>query len=142
LFSGRVTQYCSAFGEHVIEKEVQLALSKSLAKFGGIVSEFSVCPRISTDAGDSFHEWFIEFIVEPSNKEDFARHLNTCVEAQNIYYKDLIGSGVIGRLKISSVKTGGFNAYMKSIGKFGGQNKCPHLSNKRDIGNFLLKNYV
>ena len=142
LFSGRVAQYCSAFGEHVIEKEVQLALSKSLAKFGGIVSEFSVCPRISTDAGDSFHEWFIEFIVEPSNKEGFARHLNACVEAQNIYYKDLISSGVIGRLRISSVKTGGFNAYMKSIGKFGGQNKCPHLSNKRDIGDFLLKNYV
>ena len=40
------------------------------------------------------------------------------------------------------MKSGGFNAYMKSIGKFGGQNKCPHLSNEREIADFLLKNYV
>ena len=64
------------------------------------------------------------------------------MKQQNIYYRDLLNSGVIQPLKVLVVKTGGFNDYMKSIGKFGGQNKCPHLSNDREIGEFLLKKYV
>tara|TARA_Y100001968_G_C19434284_1_gene758763 strand:+ start:521 stop:2023 length:1503 start_codon:yes stop_codon:yes gene_type:complete len=139
VFSGRASQYCSAFGEHVIEKEVQEALSKSLSKFGGTISEFSVCPRVGSVSGESFHEWFVEFVVEPSCTVKFAKYLNDCMKSQNIYYKDLVSSGVIKKLKLYCVHSGGFNAYMKSIGKFGGQNKCPHLSNKRDIGDFLLK---
>ena len=73
---------------------------------------------------------------------DFSHYLNQRMIAQNIYYNDLVNSGVIDALKIYTVKSGGFGEYMKSIGKFGGQNKCPHLSNKRNIGDFLLKNYV
>ena len=143
VFSGRAAQYCSAFGEHVIEKEVQQALNEALEKFGGIVSEYSVCPYVSTNKQQgSCHHWFIEFVVPPKNMVDFSQYLNQRMMAQNIYYNDLVNSGVIDVLKIYSVKSGGFGEYMKSIGKFGGQNKCPHLSNKRNIGDFLLKNYV
>ena len=142
IFSGRASQYCSAFGEHVIEKEVQEALTMSLVKFGGRVSEFSVCPKICSNPGGSHHEWFIEFDKLPNNLSAFSDYLNQMMMAQNIYYKDLVVSGVISNLRIQIVKTGGFNDYMKSIGKFGGQNKCPHLSNERGIAEFLLKNYV
>lgn len=141
-FSGRASQYCSAFGEHVIEKEVQEALTMALIKFGGRVSEFSVCPKICNNPGNSHHEWFIEFNKVPNNLPAFSSYLNQMMINQNIYYKDLIISGVISNLKIQLVKNGGFNGYMKSIGKFGGQNKCPHLSNGRKIAEFLLKNYV
>ena len=143
VFSGRAKQYCSAFGEHVIEKEVQEALNSALKKFEAIVSEFSVCPYISNSAGEqSCHNWFIEFSAQPEDILLFSKYLDKKMQEQNIYYKDLINSGVIGQLKIYCVKKGGFNEYMKSIGKFGGQNKCPHLSNDRNIGDFLLKNYV
>ena len=64
------------------------------------------------------------------------------MEQQNIYYADLVRSNVIDSLKIISIQSGGFNAYMKSIGKFGGQNKCPHLLNDRRIADFLLNKYV
>jgi len=40
-------------------------------------------------------------------------------------------------LKISSVRKNGFVDYMKSIGKLGGQNKVPRLSNDRKIGDEL-----
>ena len=40
-------------------------------------------------------------------------------------------------LKIERVIRGGFNTYMKSIGKFGGQNKIPKLSNDRTIADKL-----
>jgi hypothetical protein len=142
LFSGRAAQYCSAFGEHVIEKEVQEALAGAVKKHGGVVSEFTVAPKIMTESHLSHHQWFIEFKSMPDNLSLFERTLNSIMEDQNLYYCDLVKSKVIVPLKLFVVKIGGFNAYMKSIGKFGGQNKCPHLSNERKIANFLLKNYV
>ena len=139
VFSGRASQYCSAFGEHVIEKEVQHALSETLKKHGGVVSEFSVCPHVGViQESASCHNWFIEFCENPKDLVLFTNYLDKKMQEQNVYYKDLRSSGVIGELKTYCVNRGGFNEYMKSIGKFGGQNKCPHLSNKRDIGDFLL----
>ena len=142
LFSGRASQYCSAFGEHVIEKEVQLALKKTIELVGGTVTEFSVCPHFLKRPKLSHHIWFIEFVIPPPNLKLFEKTLNNELEKQNIYYKDLISSGVIGPLKVFCVKKGGFNEYMKSIGKFGGQNKCPHLSNDTQIGDFLTNGHV
>ena len=142
LFSGRASQYCSTFGEHVIEKEVQEALNLSLDKFGGSVIEFTVCPRVSDRTKLSRHEWFVEFRSKPIDLVGFEKSLNSTMMKQNPYYKDLVDSGVISPIKLFIVKIGGFNAYMKSIGKFGGQNKCPHLSNNSKIGDFLLKKHV
>ena len=142
IFSGRASQYCSAFGEHVIEKEVQTALKEALILFGGRVSEFIVCPKIEVAPLKSHHEWFIEFCEFPTSLVEFENKLNESMMSQNIYYRDLVFSGVISPLKIIFVEAGGFNSYMKSIGKFGGQNKCPHLSNDRVIANFLLKKHV
>tara|TARA_B100001250_G_scaffold412570_1_gene444142 strand:+ start:4623 stop:6125 length:1503 start_codon:yes stop_codon:yes gene_type:complete len=143
IFSGRASQYCSAFGEHVIEKEVQVALDIALKKHGGRVYEFSVCPRVGESVANSRHEWFVEFLEMPNDSLfNFETTLNSALKKQNIYYCDLIDSKVMSSLSVFVVKRGGFDAYMKSIGKFGGQNKCPHLLNDRQISNFLLKKYV
>jgi hypothetical protein len=37
------------------------------------------------------------------------------------------------------VKNGAFNAYMKSQGKLGGQNKIPRLANDRKLADALLQ---
>ena len=142
VFSGRASQFCSAFGEHVIEKEIQAALKIAVKNVGGTVSEFSVCPKVGSGRETSRHEWFIEFLEKPKSITDFEAVLQNSMKKQNIYYKDLFDSGVIGVLKIILVKKGGFSSYMKSIGKFGGQNKCPHLLNDRRIADFLLNKYV
>ena len=67
--------------------------------------------------------------------------MDNMMQKQNIYYKDLIKGKILSRLKIRKVKKGGFNDFMNSIGKLGGQNKVPHLSNDRKIAN-ELKNYI
>ena len=59
------------------------------------------------------------------------------MQQKNIYYRDLIEGGVLKTLEIVVVKKGVFNKYMKSIGKLGGQNKVPKLSNNRDFVNGL-----
>ena len=42
-------------------------------------------------------------------------------------------------LEVKKLPKGTFSSYMKSIGKLGGQNKIPRLSNNRDFVEGLLK---
>ncbi len=137
IVSGRIKHFISAFGEHVIGKEVESALENSIDKFGGKVVAFTVCPNINPKKGLPHHEWFIEFNEKPNQFNKFCVHLDDMVRKQNIYYNDLIRGHVLKPLVVNCVKRGGFNKYMDSIGKLGGQNKCPSLSNDRKIGNFL-----
>ncbi|MNW15963.1 GH3 auxin-responsive promoter [compost metagenome] len=58
---------------------------------------------------------------------------------QNMYYDDLIVGHVLRKVVITKVAKNGFQEYMKSIGKLGGQNKIPRLSNDRKIADVLNK---
>ena len=61
------------------------------------------------------------------------------MQGQNIYYKDLIEGNILQTLKIRPMQKDAFREYMKSIGKLGGQNKVPRLSNDRKIAGELEK---
>lgn len=137
IVSGRIKHFISAFGEHVIGKEVEQALSTTILKFNIQVNEFTVAPQIAPAKGLPFHEWFIEFENLPQNLDFFALELDNQLRAQNSYYNDLIEGKVLQSLKISVVVKNGFQIYMKSIGKLGGQNKVPRLANDRTIANQL-----
>ena len=63
--------------------------------------------------------------------------IDKSLQNQNSYYLDLIEGKVLRALKISEVKKNGFQDYMKSIGKLGGQNKLPRLANDRKIADEL-----
>ena len=137
VVTGRVKHYISAFGEHVIGEEVEQALMETANKEGIRISEFTVAPFISDDKGKSYHEWFIEFENEPSDLGHFAKMVDENLRLKNVYYDDLVGGNILQRLRISVVKPNGFIDYMKSIGKLGGQNKVPRLSNDRKIASEL-----
>jgi hypothetical protein len=133
IVSGRIKHYISAFGEHVIGKEVESALQEAIIGTNIRVNEFTVAPQITPNAGLPYHEWFIEFENEPENLEAFADALDNAMCKQNSYYDDLIVGKVLRKVVISKVVKNGFQEYMKSIGKLGGQNKIPRLSNDRKI---------
>ncbi|MDG2074607.1 MAG: GH3 auxin-responsive promoter family protein, partial [Polaribacter sp.] len=118
-------------------KEVEKAMNDSIKKTGINISEFTVAPQVNPESGLPFHEWFIEFENEPKNLEEFATKVDASMQEQNIYYQDLIDGKVLRPLVITKVKKGGFHEYMKSIGKFGGQNKIPQLSDNRKIADVL-----
>tara|TARA_Y100000385_G_scaffold42839_1_gene39771 strand:- start:774 stop:2276 length:1503 start_codon:yes stop_codon:yes gene_type:complete len=140
IVSGRIKHFISAFGEHVIAKEVEHALLSALKTTEVSVSEFTVAPQIEPLEGLPYHEWFIEFENSPSNIEDFATQIDAALQSQNSYYLDLIQGKVLQPLKITPVQKGGFQNYMKTIGKLGGQNKTPRLSNDRKIADVLTQN--
>jgi hypothetical protein len=133
IVSGRIKHFISAFGEHVIGKEVEQAMLEGTKGTSVRVTEYTVAPQITPQAGLPYHEWFVEFENEPDNLEFLEKNIDQSLQKQNSYYFDLIKGKVLQPLKITKVKKGGFQDYMKSIGKLGGQNKIPRLSNDRKI---------
>jgi phenylacetate-coenzyme A ligase PaaK-like adenylate-forming protein len=143
IVSGRIKHYISAFGEHVIGKEVEQAISEAIQDSEIRINEFTVAPQITPSEGLPYHEWFIEFDPEasgePKNLDEFVSKIEKSMRKQNAYYDDLIVGKVLQPLKIIKVAKNGFQNYMKSIGKLGGQNKIPRLSNDRKIVDLLEK---
>jgi hypothetical protein len=143
IVTGRITHFISAFGEHVIGKEVESAIQTAMNKYRFSISEFTVAPQNSPPNGElPYHEWLIEFEKVPNNINEIALSIDRSMQEQNTYYKDLIEGNILQTLKISSLATGSFKEYMKSKGKLGGQNKIPRLSNDRSIANQILKSQV
>ena len=139
IVSGRIKHYISAFGEHVIGKEVECALQEAMQDTNIRINEFTVAPQINPVSGLPYHEWCIEFENKPENLEDFALQIDKAMRKQNIYYDDLIIGNVLQNLIITKISKNGFQDYMRSIGKLGGQNKIPRLSNDRKIVDLLNK---
>ena len=137
IVSGRIKHYISAFGEHVIGKEVECALQEAMEGTDVRVNEFTVAPQINPLEGLPFHEWLIEFEHEPVDMNTFAEAIDNAMRKQNIYYDDLIVGNILQKVVITKVPKNGFQDYMKSIGKLGGQNKIPRLSNDRKIADFF-----
>ena len=139
IVSGRTKHFISAFGEHVIVEEVEAALLKAATEENIHITEFTVAPLIAQNNGKSFHEWFIEFENTPANMAAFAKKIDDNLRLKNVYYDDLISGNILEQLHITAVKKNGFIDYMKSIGKLGGQNKLPRLSNDRKVADELGK---
>ena len=133
IVTGRIKQFLSAFGEHVISEEVEKALSQALNNTNVIVKEFTVAPQINPKEGLPHHDWYIDFEVPPTNIKDFSKQLDNNMRRLNIYYDDLVAGGIIQPLIVKRTKQDDFKNYMRSVGKLGGQNKVPRLSNDRKI---------
>jgi hypothetical protein len=139
VVTGRTKHFISAFGEHVIGEEVEYSLLKAAREAGLHITEFTVAPLISQEKGKSYHEWFVEFDTVPADLTAFAGLVDQNLREKNIYYDDLISGNILLPLRIRPVKKNGFIDYMKSIGKLGGQNKVPRLSNDRKLAAGLEK---
>ncbi|AWX44531.1 hypothetical protein HME9304_01534 [Flagellimonas maritima] len=138
IVSGRIKHFISAFGEHVIAKEVEEALKLAVTKTDAIVNEFTVAPQTSPENNElPYHEWFIEFEKAPSIMDDFSNFIEKSMQEQNSYYLDLIEGNILQPLKITQIQLGGFKNYMRFMGKLGGQNKVQRLSNDRKVANGL-----
>ncbi|QIL75719.1 GH3 auxin-responsive promoter family protein [Hymenobacter sp. HDW8] len=140
VVTGRIKHFLSAFGEHVIGEEVEQTLREVMAQFPEVeVVEFTVAPRVSTNPNEpSQHEWLIEFARPPRDVAAFSAALDAGLRRRNTYYDDLLGGNILAPLRLTSLPQGAFQRYMKSLGKLGGQNKVPRLSNDRALADGLL----
>jgi len=137
VVTGRIKHFISAFGEHVIGEEVEFSLMKAARESQLNIVEFTVAPMIQSGESKSYHEWFVEFEHEPENLSAFALKVDNNLRDKNIYYDDLIRGNILDPLVIRPLRKNAFIGYMKSIGKLGGQNKVPRLSNDRNLAEAL-----
>jgi GH3 auxin-responsive promoter len=140
VVTGRIKHFISAFGEHVIGEEVEKAMKTTMDKFPDVrLAEFTVAPQVTPAEGLPHHEWFIEFTNPPKDVDAFSLELDNALRELNVYYDDLIRGNILRTLRIQGMRQNAFIDYMKSLGKLGGQNKVPRLSNDRTLANELLK---
>jgi len=139
VVTGRIKHFISAFGEHVIGEEVEYSLMKVAAEEQVRITEFTVAPMVQTNGELPYHEWFVEFETMPSDLSTFAAKVDHHLRQKNIYYNDLLTGNILQPLKIRPIRRQGFIDFMKSIGKLGGQNKVPRLSNDRMLAEQLMQ---
>ena len=139
VVTGRTKHFISAFGEHVIVEEVERAMLKAAKDYNAHIVEFTVAPKVQTEGELPYHEWFVEFGQMPGDLNAFSTAVNNYLKQENTYYNDLITGSILQPLKINVMKPQSFIEYMKSIGKLGGQNKMPRLSNDRKIADALTQ---
>lgn len=138
VVTGRTKHFISAFGEHVIGKEVDTAMLEACANTNAQIVEFTVAPQVNPVDGLPYHEWLIEFARLPTDMELFAKTLDISMQNQNVYYRDLIEGKVLRPIIVSALTPGSFRRFMLSIGKLGGQNKVPRLANDRKMAKQLI----
>jgi hypothetical protein len=134
IVTGRIKHFISAFGEHVIGEEIEKAMTLTCLKFPETeLIEYTVAPQVNPTSGLPLHEWYISFAQRPHDLSAFKKELNLNMQQLNSYYDDLVSGAVLDPLQVVTLKADAFIEYMKSIGKLGGQNKVPRLSNDRKM---------
>ncbi|MCX2575320.1 GH3 auxin-responsive promoter family protein [Pedobacter sandarakinus] len=143
VVTGRIKHFISAFGEHVIGEEVEHALLTVANEEKVEITEFTVAPQVNPKAGElPYHEWFIEFSKPPQDVMAFSKKVDEALQKKNIYYFDLIEGSILQPLIVRTLQKDAFVNYMKRVGKLGGQNKVPRLSNDRKLADELERYIV
>ena len=137
LVTGRTSYMMSAFGEHLIEAEIEEAVAKAAAAIGADVSDFAMGALFPERPGEvGRHLFLVEFAgaVAPGSVADFTKRLDAGLAALNDDYRahrlDDVG---MGTPQVEAVPPGFFARWMKARGRLGGQNKVPRVINDPNL---------
>ncbi len=130
--SGRLKHFINAFGEEVIVDNSDYAIAEASKKTGAIVNDYTAAPVYMSGNENGAHEWIIEFENLPVPLDTFTFELDKALQAVNSDYEAKRHKDIALRMPIvHRMQVGGFNQWLKSKGKLGGQHKVPRLSNER-----------
>lgn len=131
--TGRTKSFINAFGEELIVDNAEKALDVACKLTGAQIADYTAAPVYFGDNNTGAHEWFIEFEAAPSDMAEFVKALDDNLKKVNSDYEAKRSYNLsLGEPIIRVVPKGAFNDWMKSVGRLGGQNKVPRLSNNRD----------
>lgn len=130
-FTGRTKFFLSAFGEHLIQEEVERAVTGAARAAGAFVPEFHVGPEFPPDPRTpGRHLYLVEFAGGVPDAARFAADLDVELQRLNEDYAAHRAGDLTMRVpRVAAVRRGGFEAWMKSRGKLGGQHKVPRMDN-------------
>jgi hypothetical protein len=138
LFTGRLSYFLSAFGEHLAGHEIETAICQAADAIHADVAEFAV-GAMFPDASDprGGHAYVVEFdppTPDPRRIEQFARTLDeTLCNANDDYRAHRSGGFGLQAPEVIAVRRGTFAAWMKQRGQLGGQHKVPRIINDQAL---------
>lgn len=138
--SGRLKHYINAFGEEVIVDNSDHAIAQACKATGAIVNDYTAAPVYMSGTENGAHEWIIEFEHLPVALDIFTREMDKALQMVNSDYEAKRYKDIALRMPIvHRMQKGGFNEWLKSKGKLGGQHKVPRLSNERKYLEEILR---
>lgn len=144
LVTGRISYMLSAFGEHLIEQEIEESIVEAADAIGAAIADFSVGPLYPSGKGElGGHLWIVEFAEEApdaTRMTRFAEVLDRALGETNDDYKAHRAGGFGLRApRVHAVQPGTFAAWMKERGKLGGQHKVPRIINDTNLLDHLRR---
>ncbi|MFT4061128.1 MAG: GH3 auxin-responsive promoter family protein [Edaphocola sp.] len=138
--SGRLKHFINAFGEELIVDNSDHAIKEACRNTDAVVNDYTAAPVYMSGSENGAHEWVIEFDHLPVPLGVFTRELDSALQKTNSDYEAKRHKDIALRMPIvHQMQPGGFNAWLKSKGKLGGQHKVPRLSNERTYLEDILK---
>ena len=143
LYVGRTKLQLSAFGEHVIEKEVTDALLAVTQRHACTIANFHVAPifvNAATGQHRGQHEWWIELrsgTTPAPMPSRLATDLDTELQRLNDDYEAKRLGGGLAPPSVRLVAPGTFEHWQRRQGKWGGQHKMPRCRSDRTIADEL-----
>lgn len=145
IYVGRTKLQLSAFGEHVIEKELTDALLAVCQRHDWNIVQFHAAPMFMNSAAGQTrgrHEWWVELkpqTVKTPTGPLLAEELDKELMRLNDDYEAKRKGGGLEPPIVRLVMPGVFEQWMRQNGKWGGQNKMPRCRSDRDIADGLAK---
>ena len=130
--TGRTKFYLSAFGEHLIQEEIENALQSTCKELDLQFVDYHVAPIFSSESASlGRHQYLIEFVNPPQNLQTFSSILDQKLSGLNEDYAAHRFGNSMTLPDIIVAPNGFFKSWMKEKGKIGGQHKVPRISNER-----------
>jgi len=144
IYVGRTKLQLSAFGEHVIEKELTDSLVAVCQRHGWTIVNFHVAPVFAnslTGQNRGRHEWWVELrpvTIETPTGPVLGAELDAELTARNDDYAGKRNGGGLEPPLVRLVMPGFFEHWMRHHGKWGGQSKMPRCRSDREIADELM----
>ncbi|MSU70607.1 MAG: hypothetical protein EXS39_07525 [Opitutaceae bacterium] len=143
IYVGRTQLRLSAFGEHVIEKEITDTLLAVCQRHGWNIVNFHVAPLFTnslTGRRRGRHEWWIELkagTMETPTGPLMAAELDVELQRRNGDYEAKRKGGGLALPFVRLVIPGVFEYWLREHRKWGGQNKMPRCRSDRQVADEL-----
>jgi len=136
-FTGRTKYTLSAFGEHLINEELEAAIARAATETGASVRDWHVGSVFDGDLGH--HQYVVEFLREPDRLERFREVLDADLSRRNAdYLAHRAGDVALPLPAVIVARQGSFESWMRSRGKVGGQNKVPRMDSSGALTDGLV----
>jgi hypothetical protein len=136
--TGRTHYSLSAFGEHLIDAEIEESITAAAREIGASVTDYSVGPEFpATPGARGRHIYVVEFERAVADRDTLARFsatLDSALQATNEDYAAHRAGGFgLDPPEVIEIRPGSFAQWMKRRGRLGGQNKVPRIVNDPEL---------